>query len=252
MKTYFVVADVHGFADLMKKGLVAAGFDATNPDHIFVSLGDLTDRGDKNVECVEYVMSLPNRVLVRGNHDDLVASLIWRKPYFTGTDVNNGTYDTVRQFAENTRGFHISDKLAVADWDGVRRDARKFDAWNKYYGELRNYFEVGNYVFVHGWIPVGVENWRQNATEVDWEDAVWAKTPQLVANKCWDENHKTIVCGHWHSQHFWATYCNKPDQFGPYQDPHFITLDSCTTLSRELCVFVVNEEGEGKFVCVKD
>lgn len=251
MKTYFVVADVHGFADLMKKGLAAAGFNVSNPDHVFVSLGDLTDRGTQNVDCLEYVMSLPNRVLVRGNHDDLVANLIWHKPYFSSNDVSNGTYDTVRQFAEKTRGFHISDKLAVADWDSVRTDARRFDLWNKYYGELRNYFEVGHYVFVHGWIPVGMENWRQNATEADWEDAVWAKTPVMVRNCMWDRNH-IIVCGHWHSQQFHKDFENKPEEFGPFQHPHFIAMDSCTALSKELAVFIVNEKGDGKFVCVKD
>ena len=45
MKKYFVVSDVHGFYDEMKKALDNAGFDIANPDHIFVSCGDLLDRG---------------------------------------------------------------------------------------------------------------------------------------------------------------------------------------------------------------
>ena len=50
VKTCFVVADVHSFYDEMIAALDGAGFDPANPDHIFVCLGDLLDRGDKPLE----------------------------------------------------------------------------------------------------------------------------------------------------------------------------------------------------------
>lgn len=45
---YFIVSDVHSFYDEMMTALNESGFDKTNPDHIFVSLGDLLDRGDQS------------------------------------------------------------------------------------------------------------------------------------------------------------------------------------------------------------
>ena len=70
----FVVSDVHGFYDEMKLALDDAGFDRNNPDHFFISLGDLLDRGPQAAKCLEFVMGLnpERRVLIRGNHEDLM------------------------------------------------------------------------------------------------------------------------------------------------------------------------------------
>ena len=45
MKKLFVVADVHSFYNEMIDALAEKGFDKNDPDHVFVSLGDLFDRG---------------------------------------------------------------------------------------------------------------------------------------------------------------------------------------------------------------
>ena len=60
MKKYFVVADVHGFYDEMIKALNENNFDINNPDHIFISLGDLLDRGRQPRECLDFVNNLPD------------------------------------------------------------------------------------------------------------------------------------------------------------------------------------------------
>ena len=76
-----------------------------------------------------------------------------------------------------------------------------------------NYYEIGDYIFVHGWIPcLGegltpahrsnelkyVSRWRQLPKDSYlWDEAVW-----LNGGKCWAqdcrEDGKTIVCGHYH------------------------------------------------------
>ena len=45
MKKLFVVSDVHSFYNHLIKALNEKGFDKNNPDHWFVSCGDLLDRG---------------------------------------------------------------------------------------------------------------------------------------------------------------------------------------------------------------
>ena len=74
MATYFVVSDVHSFYNEMMYALVKAGFDKDNKNHIFVSLGDLLDRGPDAVKCLEFVNSLPveRKILIKGNHERLM------------------------------------------------------------------------------------------------------------------------------------------------------------------------------------
>ena len=45
MKQFYILSDVHGFHDEMRLALDNAGFDISNENHVFVSLGDLLDRG---------------------------------------------------------------------------------------------------------------------------------------------------------------------------------------------------------------
>ena len=68
MKKYFVVADVHGFYTEMIEAINKEGFDIENPDHIFVSLGDLLDRGQEAEKCLDFVNSLPKdrKILIIG------------------------------------------------------------------------------------------------------------------------------------------------------------------------------------------
>lgn len=237
-KMYFVIADVHGYYDLMIKTLNEAGFDRNNPEHILVSLGDLTDRGEKVVECVEYVMNLSSsqRILIRGNHDELVDNL-FATGTFGGHDITNGTWDTIRQFAEHTRGLTISKTLAEFDWDSVMKDARRFKTWSKYYDSLRNYAEIEGFVFVHGWIPQ-VKQWRKNADANDWDKAIWAKTPLLTKAEYWDESGKTIICGHWHSEAWWRKD-GYPHVYKTYVHPHFIAIDACTAFSNQMNCIVI-------------
>lgn len=241
-KRYFVIADVHGFYDLMVKALNEAGFDYENPNHILISLGDLTDRGPQPVECIEYVMGLPEkrRHLIRGNHDELVDNLFSTSTY-GGHDITNGTWDTVRRFAEHERHFVISKQLAEMNWMDVIMDARKYRKWVEYYDSLVNYWEMDHFVFVHGWIPL-VRNWRKNAKEDDWNRAIWAKTPQLTAAEHWDDKGKVVVCGHWHSEAWWSKD-GYPYIFKTYTNPHFIALDAATAFSRQMNVLVIENDG---------
>ncbi|MBQ8287714.1 MAG: metallophosphoesterase [Clostridia bacterium] len=76
MYKLFVVSDIHGHATLMKQALTDAGFNPQDPSHLFICCGDCFDRGSENRAVLEYIQSLPRKVLIRGNHEDLLAQVL--------------------------------------------------------------------------------------------------------------------------------------------------------------------------------
>jgi serine/threonine protein phosphatase 1 len=82
----FVMADIHGHYDKLVSCLKAVEFDYSKD--LLIQLGDVVDRGPDTFKCVEELLKIENKVLIRGNHDDswfrsLVAGepsqgLLWR------------------------------------------------------------------------------------------------------------------------------------------------------------------------------
>ena len=70
--TDYFVGDVHGHYDLLLTALTKAGF-KENTDRVF-SVGDLINRGDKPIACLELLLK-PWFFAVIGNHEDMLLSL---------------------------------------------------------------------------------------------------------------------------------------------------------------------------------
>ena len=64
----YAVGDIHGCYNLLMSRLEEINFDFEND--LLVAVGDLVDRGNQNVECIE-LLSKPWFTSVRGNHEDL-------------------------------------------------------------------------------------------------------------------------------------------------------------------------------------
>lgn len=212
---YFVIADVHGFYKEMIHALNEAGFDPNNENHTLISCGDVIDRGPDSTKIIKYLINLPRKILIRGNHEDLLNELMNRPygPYYY--DITNGTYDTFIQIASKYTNEHYGFKITRSsmqhfDFDDVRRHALSETDYQTYDSLLVDYFETDNYVFVHGFIPTirdsftgeetVITNWRQKATIKNWHEARW--THNIGANfkfKIKDDMNKKIVCGHIHS-----------------------------------------------------
>ena len=75
-KKMFVVSDVHGHYTLLREALDRAGFDKDNEDHLLICCGDYFDRGNENVEVLRFFERLQHKVLLRGNHEDLLLKLL--------------------------------------------------------------------------------------------------------------------------------------------------------------------------------
>lgn len=251
MSVYFVVSDVHSFYLEMVKALKESGFDPENETHIFVSLGDLFDRGPESKNVLEFVNRLPDnrKILIKGNHEDLLEDALSRG-FFVHHDWHNGTDKTVYQLS----GINDNDSLAI-------EKCRKNKELKKYLESCINYYETKKYIFVHGWIPE-INDWKNG----DWNQARW--------KCCFDEwykgvviPNKTIVAGHWHTSYGHSKYHNngpewdeeqveifrkfypkKPIRgtacFDIFTDKGIIALDACTVYSRQVnCLRLERVEG---------
>lgn len=251
---YFVVSDVHSFLTPLKTALLDKGFDAKNEDHYLVSVGDLFDRGNESLELLHFIMSLPRKILIRGNHEDLLEECCARG-YPLKHDKQNGTTKTIQDISK-----------IYSAYDFGRACEETYDQTAAYRKQLLNYFETQNYIFVHGWIPCNVvyegskldrygsdcnrryeylEDWR-NASDLSWKEAHWFNGINL-AREGITEPGKTIICGHWHCSygHKLAGHCNNEFEnaiWEPFYAEGIIALDRCTAYTGEVNVVVLEDD----------
>ena len=254
---YYIVADVHGFYDEMHSALQDAGF-FTDTNAIFVSLGDLLDRGEHAVECLKFVNSLPRKILIRGNHEDLIEEALQRGN-LTSYDWSNGTADTLLQLSQDRKVVDIKDLFAYAGENAE---------YKQYKDSLVDYYEDKRNIFVHGWIPCNCDDKNKyhsrnvNYTfDSEWRNGDWTSARWINGMEAWNQGirvpNKTIFCGHWHTswghRHLhnssveWDNpYSTNPTHrradFSPFIDNGIIALDACTAYSHKVNCYVLEKE----------
>lgn len=243
---WFIVADVHGYFDILKKALDDAGFDRNNPEHFFISLGDLLDRGKQPRECLQFVNSLERKILIRGNHEDLMEEML-AIHYPRTHDLSNGTYYS----AVDLTGKSNIDDIFIA----IRNDKD----YNNYISSTVDYFETKTAIFVHGWIPCfyweSFSGYRHDWSKNDnWREVQnWKPYRWLNGMEAWKngvvEKEKIIFCGHWHTSFGNYRYHQKGDSefgpnadFGPFIDKGIVALDSCVAVSKFINVFILDDD----------
>lgn len=247
---YFIVSDVHSFYDELMMGLEEARFDFSNPHHIFVSLGDLFDRGPKACECLQFVNSLPKgrKILIRGNHENCMQEVFVRG-YFKTHDLHNKTNETITQFYQNNHSGELEDDSKMINW------VKNWEEYKLYQQYLVDYEIIRNNIFVHGWLPYQCRTLEdlKHTDWMDWYDAVWdngpyywkIKGPIKTTNKK-DAEVVTVFCGHIHSYIANFRYHNSGDveditklDYSPFIDEGIVNIDSCTALSGKVNVYVL-------------
>lgn len=258
---YYVVSDVHSFYTEMIKALTEKGYFEDKEPHKLIICGDMFDRGSESVEMQKFVMELLEKdevILIRGNHEELILSLINNAEYNFGYGIeythhwSNGTVRTVTDLTDmdvfNDDYKDIINKLCATPYikDIIPKTI--------------NYFETEHYIFVHGWIPctrlktwspynhkyIPIENWRE-VGDSQWYEARWING-MLAHSQGVKENGKTIVCGHWHS--YWG-HINRKEENGeeigeelnyePYYDDGIIAIDGCTVSSGIVNCIVIED-----------
>ena len=231
----------------MKEALDEAGFESGNDNHMLVICGDLFDRGTESYQLLHWLYTIPNKILIRGNHEDLMSDMVDRG-YPLTHDISNGTYTTAKDLAWDKDIQEINYQKLYAIFDNLSLD-------------MLDYYETKNYIFVHGWIPVKQtddlpkyyarnrkfeyqEDWRENG---DWEAARWISPIEAYKAGITVPN-KTIVCGHWHTSaahcllHNDGTEWGPDANFKPFYDNGIIMLDACTAYSGMCNVVILEDE----------
>jgi len=247
MAKLFCISDVHGFYDEMCKALDEAGFDQNNKNHFLVGLGDYTDRGRQPHKVIDYLASLERKILIRGNHEDLIMDCLARE-YPQGHDWSNGTAQTIIDLAPSANTF---EEACIAIYPKVL----------KFVDGMVNYLETKNYIFVHSFVPLEcdsilppyylrgknytkMENWRE-AHATQWDDARWGDPFELA--ECGLLPNKTLVFGHWHCSTGWAKLEGRSEfgadaKFDPFYGDGFIALDACCAHSGKINCVVLEDD----------
>ena len=244
---FFVISDMHSCYTPMITALNESGFDKSNPDHTLIVCGDSFDRGTQSVQVLEYLDSVKRKVLVKGNHDDLIMELLnGRMP--KPVDTHNGTTETI---------FQLGYKDGISKFSDYCSNARK--KYIPLYNQMVNYFETANYIFVHSWIPTKNQpdsiyspdlsetvfdaNWR-DADEDRWKAARWVN-PYLFALSGLKPD-KTVVFGHWHTSWPRARLeggfeYGKNADLSIYYGEGYIGIDAMTAHSGKVNVLIIED-----------
>lgn len=235
---YFITSDVHGHYTELKNKLDKQDFNEQLDT--LVVCGDLLDRGKENVKCIQYVNSLPNKVLIKGNHEYNLEKCL-REYNFSYADKHNGTLDTILEIAK-----YVSGKKYLNAYDReIYLYANQYLELSQYLNSLRDYFEFtgidgNNYVCCHGWLP---QDYKDKDCK-EFEEYSW-----INGMAYWKNGHsfkdKTIICGHWHCSYGNSKFHHIGSEFGkdacfePFKDKGIIALDACTVLTKKVNVIVL-------------
>ena len=231
---FFVISDVHSFYTPMVKALNEVGFDKNNPNHWLISCGDNFDRGNESQKVLDFLLNIPQKTLVRGNHEDLIMDCI-NRGYPEWHDSSNGTIKTIRELGhEYLNSFELASEVTRIKLEPL-------------INQMVNYFETKNYVFVHSFIPYNTikEEWRK-AVNAEWKKARWHNPFALCKKGLWKED-KKLVFGHWHTSKEWSKVLNTPEHgegaiYDIFETDEYIGLDACTVLSNKVNVLVVEDD----------
>lgn len=227
MTRYFFVSDIHSYYSQLIAALEAVGFEPMNEKHVLVVLGDVFDRGRQSWRTYQFLKHLPNKILVRGNHEDLLIDMVKRGFVHQACDIKNGTADTCLQLAtEDVLTTYVMDNFR--ETATMFTDPRVIEVCQWINEEFVDFIEFSDLIGVHAGIPLHKDDY------VGWPKVRWCD-PYIDRDVG-----KWRITGHWFAAHHW-----KRDGIPWMQDQTYISksrrligIDSCVMLSGRINVFV--------------
>lgn len=244
--------------------LSQAGFDETNPNHKLIVCGDVFDRGPESYEIYLWLgRLLANQkvILIRGNHEDLLLRIYQERNIFDN-DFSNGTTKTIVDLVNRhfQTSFTESDLKAPLVLNLVLNKLAECGVIAFLQNSFVDYYELDNYIFVHGFLPLKVETkkviihpkWR--SLKEEWVEARWFNAQELVLCDGINLEKKTIVAGHiptayghWYIKNGQALrrkpktseLINFPDNSLLVTDS-LIALDGFTAVSNQVNVLIID------------
>jgi serine/threonine protein phosphatase 1 len=150
MSKYICVGDLHGCIDPLNAIISKYGIDST-----YVFLGDLIDRGQHSKEVLSTVYSLKNKIILRGNHEDMMLdglsnSVHWNEGLYNW--INNGGATVLISYGVDP--VEIKFLWQDGDIEAIQRLAIKAIP-QEHLDMLRSaklFYETDKHIFVHAGI----------------------------------------------------------------------------------------------------
>lgn len=165
----FVVGDIHGCLDPLRRLMEKIDWDPAMDSMIFV--GDYIDRGENSKEVVDFMLDLirdsPNIECLMGNHESMFLEYMSgrnRDLYFM-----NGGLCTIKSYSRNKGFFVPEDHL-------------------NFYGSLKMYIELERHIVVHAGFRPG-----RAFKEQDAQDMLWIRDPFIYSDHDFG---KQVIFGH--------------------------------------------------------
>jgi len=175
----YAVGDIHGRIDLLKKLFETIDADGrtVSPSQrkVMVFLGDYIDRGDQSREVIDLLVHQPlagfDSVFLRGNHEAEMMSFMVQPDPGHGW-LQHGGQATVFSYRVRTANRISAKEKALDLRDGLMKTIPA--EHQRFLSGLRDWFELGDYFFVHAGVRPGVPLDRQNPL-----DFLWIREPFL-------------------------------------------------------------------------
>lgn len=238
LKKYFVISDIHGYYDEMITSLNKSGYDSNNSRHHLIVIGDLFDRGTQSKEVLEYLYQLSiskKATIILGNHDNFLIELLEGNYLRAIFNIRyNGTGKTITSLIG--KEYHIPDELEEIKNDIIEKFPYLYD-WLK---SFPPYFEIGNYIFVHGGIDGNKKDWKQTSVL----DCIWSIQYNLepVEGKTMVVGHNRVATIRYPGSNYKSLFINNPEAFEILYDENKIFIDAFVEVSKMINVLVLDLE----------
>lgn len=215
MGRVLVIGDIHGAYKALEQCLERCGFDKQKDT--LITLGDICDGWSYVYECVELLLTIPNRIDLMGNHDQWFGN--WLTTMQHGDLWSQGGKGTAQSYLR-AAGKDVEDYNAwrVYDYNGRWRLAYDFPLdpmevppshWTFFKGQQLYYKDDKARLFVHAGFDRNLtlrENQRINPSVFMWDRHLWrhAKTVHPGQTLNFTEHFSEIFIGHTQTT-YWTT-----------------------------------------------
>lgn len=172
----FAIGDIHGEPEKLMKLI---GSLHIKPEDELVFLGDYINRGDRSFDVIEYLIQLGekyNCVFLLGNHEAMLIN--YMSGIFEKEFLFNGGKKAISSYAKHN--WNISPSI-----DHQKRRLPK--KHRLFFDNLKKYYEVDDFIFVHAGIKIGVPMEKQVTDDLIWSSG-FVKS---------NYEGKTVVHGHY-------------------------------------------------------
>jgi len=201
-KTY-VIGDIHGMHLALKQALERSGF-RYKIDQL-ITIGDIVDGGPESYLCIEELLKIPNRIDIRGNHDNWMLEFIntGRHPEQWG----QGALQTAKSYADAI-GLELKVQEIRVDYfnqihytyilnlnpDDITESHKNF-----FRRQHRYHKDDNKNVFVHGGFDRSIPVSKSPEITMMWDRSLWKKAMSSRSSQTpmkFEEDLNLVFIGH--------------------------------------------------------